>query len=91
MLQSDPVGFTVIPMNAEMAELIAKDVDPLFIKWAKDWLGDLAGDAQEQEDIDDFLDNATDGMIVRRVDILWDGGWVDFERTAHADKKAGCK
>lgn len=74
-------------MKLELAELFAKNVKPLYITWAKEWLADLAGDFQEQEDIDDFLDNATDAMVLRETDRLWDGGWVEFERTARLDEK----
>tara|TARA_R110000822_G_scaffold123061_1_gene257393 strand:- start:112 stop:345 length:234 start_codon:yes stop_codon:yes gene_type:complete len=74
-------------MKLELAKLFAKDAKPLYIKQAKEWLRDLAGDFQEQEDIDDFLDNATDAMVLRKTDRLWDGGWVEFERTARLDEK----
>ena len=80
-------------MKRALAGLFAKDINPLFIKWAKDWLSDLAVNMQDQEDIDDFLDNATDSMVISQTDRLWDGGWVEFERTARLDEKAqkNCK
>ena len=64
---------------------------PLYIKWAKEWLRDLANDAQEQEDIDDFLDNATNTMILSKVNRLWDGGLDEFLRACREDERAGCK
>tara|TARA_R110000782_G_scaffold5069_1_gene17744 strand:+ start:785 stop:1192 length:408 start_codon:yes stop_codon:yes gene_type:complete len=78
----------VITMKLELATLLAKDIPPFVIKWAKEWLMELGSDAQEQEDIADFVDNATDAMIIRETDRLWDGGWVDHERTARLDEKA---
>jgi len=75
-------------MKLELATLLAKDIPPFVIKWAKEWLMELGSDAQEQEDIADFVDNSTDTMIIRKADQLWDGGWVDMERTARGDEKA---
>lgn len=63
----------------------------LYVKWAKDWLRDLASDSLEQEDIDDFLDNSPDDAILTKVDQLWDGGLSDFLRTCREDEEAGCK
>ena len=75
-------------MKLELATLLAKDFPPFVIKWAKEWLMELGSDAQEQEDIADFVDNSTDTMIIRKADQLWNGGWVDMERTARGDEKA---
>ena len=37
-------------MKLELATLLAKDIPPFVIKWAKEWLMELGSDAQEQED-----------------------------------------
>ena len=85
MLQSKPLGFTVMEMKDPIK------TKALYVKWAKDWLRDLASDSQEQEDIDDFLDNSPDDAILTKVDQLWDGGLPDFLRTCRKDEEAGCK
>lgn len=52
---------------------------------AKSWCCEIAANGEELEEIEEWLEIASPGMVIEKINQHYDGGWAAFEDTCNDD------
>ena len=55
---------------------------------AKSWCCEIAADSAQLEEIEEWLEIASPGMVIEKINQHFDGGWAEFEDTCNDDLAA---